>query len=1498
MMEAAEQMLVSFHQVQVQVQLQGGAPWGFTLKGGLEHGEPLIITRIEEDGKAAQSKKLRVGDELISINGSALYGSRQEALILIKSSYRILKMVVRRRSVPAVRPHSWHLAKLSEPPGVTAPDAPPAMQIHPGPFGVPWHSGGDSSDLSLHWSQLSRHCSTDRSSSLGSMESLDPPGQSYYESQLSPVDSAMFTNKRDSAYSSFSASSNTSDCAASLRPDEASSIDSLLRGLGSYRLVDGRYQDSETEPAHFHVQPIRKAQSFYRHPEAKARPFSYGCEEERVTVGSTRSPPQPPVRRDSFRATRGRPRAEDKRCMSAPVDMLNVPGLWLEDSPKILAQDSVSHPCILVEDKTCCGHCTLEQHCTFGSKMEPCCQCSQDNCSRESYGTTCLVVQQGSRDHQHSSHVEMPHQSVLSRVEPPCRTFEASGSIRVVRGHGHSAPEKLLLAQMGMLDLPCDPSKEINSYPPLQWSRCPFALAEELDAVSGDGVGSREKWGGSRCSTPGSVGGSEPEEPPVETATSGCQQFEAVCADLKGAASVEALLCGEQDGSRVMSEVLKPTSKSGSSRQYRSSQSRRRSERFATNLRNEIQRKKAQLLKSTDSVNMLYSEETLEEEECVEQQNLTCPELCLQRNSTLSKMHAPQLDRAEPPASRIKDSENLRGSQWGSESTACDTAVCGLVVEEPAPVGKVRRWRWTPGCPVPPEPEATGVTDAVVQSSRNAEMSPHSETSENSDIPPFADRRRFFEESSRSALGSKLPVLSTHRQRPETRRSRRRLERAENDAPGRETESDQRHYSYQGHRCDRPQESGGQMWYGSYSREKDRECTCTNLGDNCGSNRVQDPEGLGMEPFAPVDEDGTYAPPPSHISALGSQETSLLSQRQRTPIEVCPAKVPEPANLNRNVTLTERDLNRCTCGLPPPGGAIPHVHENQQNDFCAPEKAAPEQVPQRGRTLSEGNILLDKQQLEAQVTAGEKLGPGKRGRAPPRPPPPKWEKLYRRRVSHHNLFSRPLSPPKEPPRSSETPSRHDVTRRRSHSLPLRNESESGQDPPSAPCNPVLPQGTFRPVSPTTDVAMGPRSWLSGSQRALDSEQDRAEVLKPVPRSPQSPSGWRGAPLSTDAHSGGLHVLERSSDMVSCCRGFCYPTVSTWKGREHMYGKMSNRGQELPSSPVHPQVGRGEKKSFETDIDKFDESPGGGVATDESQSSAGPGAALETNIDTTPALKPPPQSVLKPYLSSVADVVPGEDTWRGGSGALERSVDTLERRARRGSFSCESSGSRSSYYNTSAAKAQLLHKIKGHRDSNEEEGVYELSYKKQLMESLQKKLGVLREAQQDLLEDMQANTQLGEDVEALVLAVCKPSEVDKFRMFIGDLDKVVSLLLSLSGRLLRVESALDSLSPACCSQERQGLLQKKQQLLAQLREAQELKEHVDRREQAVCQALGRSLAPEQLRDYGHFVKMKAALLVEQRQLEDKIRLGEEQLRGLKESLEPGLSVAARHALGLC
>ncbi|NWZ31082.1 SHRM4 protein, partial [Asarcornis scutulata] len=118
---------------------------------------------------------------------------------------------------------------------------------------------------------------------------------------------------------------------------------------------------------------------------------------------------------------------------------------------------------------------------------------------------------------------------------------------------------------------------------------------------------------------------------------------------------------------------------------------------------------------------------------------------------------------------------------------------------------------------------------------------------------------------------------------------------------------------------------------------------------------------------------------------------------------------------------------------------------------------------------------------------------------------------------------------------------------------------------------------------------------------------------------------------------------------------------------------------------------------------------------------------------------------------------------------------------------------------------------------------------------------------------------------------------------GDLDKVVNLLLSLSGRLARVENALSGLGPHAAAEDELALREKQRLLAAQLEDAKELREHVGRREEAVGAMVARYLPPEQLQDYRHFVKMKSALTAEQRELEEKIKLGQEQLRCLRESL---------------
>ncbi|KAM8969954.1 protein Shroom3 isoform X1 [Sarcophilus harrisii] len=208
-----------------------------------------------------------------------------------------------------------------------------------------------------------------------------------------------------------------------------------------------------------------------------------------------------------------------------------------------------------------------------------------------------------------------------------------------------------------------------------------------------------------------------------------------------------------------------------------------------------------------------------------------------------------------------------------------------------------------------------------------------------------------------------------------------------------------------------------------------------------------------------------------------------------------------------------------------------------------------------------------------------------------------------------------------------------------------------------------------------------------------------------------------------------------------------------------------------------------------------------------------------------------------------------------------------------------------YYNVSAPKAELLNKLKSMpAEGNEDDDQLDVNEKKaKLIGSLKLKLESLKEAKESLLMDIKLNNALGEEVEVLIRKLCKPNEFDKYKMFIGDLDKVVNLLLSLSGRLARVENVLSGLGEDANNEERSSLNEKKKMLAGQHEDARELKENLDRRERVVLDILSNYLTKEQLQDYQHFVKMKSTLLIEQRKLDDKIKLGQEQLNCLLESL---------------
>ena len=77
--------------------------------------------------------------------------------------------------------------------------------------------------------------------------------------------------------------------------------------------------------------------------------------------------------------------------------------------------------------------------------------------------------------------------------------------------------------------------------------------------------------------------------------------------------------------------------------------------------------------------------------------------------------------------------------------------------------------------------------------------------------------------------------------------------------------------------------------------------------------------------------------------------------------------------------------------------------------------------------------------------------------------------------------------------------------------------------------------------------------------------------------------------------------------------------------------------------------------------------------------------------------------------------------------------------------------------------------------------------------------------------------------------------------------------------------------------------KREKLSEQLDEAKRLKESLDRRSQVVASFLRGYLDEQQFADYERFVSAKARLVMDAREVQDKLALGEEQVRALREAM---------------
>lgn len=684
----------------------------------------------------------------------------------------------------------------------------------------------------LQWGQLSRpYSSTDRSSSLGSMESLDTPTPTthpYSDSCNSPMDPTVFTNKRDSAYSSFSASSNTSDYAmVPLRPDEACSMDNLLQSLGpSCQGYSGASTlgGSSTDGAQLLMQKSRSLTRPRPRPvQVKERPSSCcydnelkGGDFELLRNGESgverkRNAPQPPTRKDSFRATRSRPDVAGKRCVSAPVEISSVSFYDDGNKPPLNAECGIHNGFSGPGDK--------DRTQKASSSLQ-----SQTN---NSFDKDC---------HPEAPLVHFPDQETASTAHllSPCPALSPPDSLLEEQGpqldtkrskvkrasaglHRHSAPEKLLATQLQLLQFASDgPSLEPHSQ-----ANANEGCGHSMLQTAADDQGASHahllanKWEGSRSSTPGSVfleadedissekmGGLSVNgscDPPVEhqhswqrsvsvpgdtvdTAAQGRLSSEPIAErdfePLSTAASMDTLLEEQKAARREKSKGEKEEGEANFRRSSRSHlRNRRRSERFATNLRNEIQRKKAQLQRSRGPGGLLCSGETVQEEEGPElNEEEADPDPGSQPVQVWNAKVKLTSAAAPTDSSSVSVQSNQPQRATRPETTGRSRSVQILdpglptfgfgirVVEEPAPAGKARRWRWTPEHKLQPEPEpeqryglatnkVMGVTGSrhgvCAFTSSSYGRSSSCSRMEEADILPFADRMKFFEETSK-----------------------------------------------------------------------------------------------------------------------------------------------------------------------------------------------------------------------------------------------------------------------------------------------------------------------------------------------------------------------------------------------------------------------------------------------------------------------------------------------------------------------------------------------------------------------------------------------------------------------------------------------------------------------------------------------------------------------------------------------------------------------------
>ncbi|XP_053562433.1 protein Shroom2 [Bombina bombina] len=1647
----------------VDVLLTGGAPWGFTLKGGKEHGEPLIITKVEDGSKAADI--LMAGDEIVSISDFPLSGYRQEAICLVKGSHKTLKMIVKRRNDIAYRPHSWHSTKYIESPLETVTSH--CANSDAASWNSRYHSSSSPHELSNPWDQINLQRNSGHFSSMGSMDSIDQTCQ--YE-KLSSAKSNNSTehlgnqNKRDSAYGSLSTSFINPDYASS--KTGSASTENILSKINQWDNTNLRHgksnqflnetKGSEDKQGYLSPSVLSEMNRSSRSDEyVESRPSSrsnFGpiwYVPDKKKTESSPPPPPPPIRSDSFAFTKGHEKptgpAHSENSSTQHFTVANRP----QPRPDWSSESSdYQQKLVRVTDRNLSDVRRVSNSPYHGDIiLDPGLSTYNDSYNDPALNSTRLQFSLSSNDirfaqptynyhHQRQysdestlfqstrSTLHKPHQQMAFytgvhelSADPPCIYYSpkvsSSSSDNIglrhkvettVQNHVYSGKSKQTpqVTNSHPFKEYCRTEANLDKISKQHENAVSYTKKSSYNLIPQNIMSSLENCEkkSSRITEKGDVRNVSKKndyfEEQYEKHNFGQQEN-----------SDKNVLPGryrphktdyrwdENERNKITPQItpmLHSLSQEGRNRSdsfpasenekfpFTDPKHTRRSDRFATALRNEIQQKRAHLQKSKSTAALTESVESENSE--IWNQN-SVESMASPSDGSFSNTYKSHLQEAQARVLRatsfkrrdlepgMSDQPPLSGQYsnmsmsvsplHGDSSQPKQTSV----VNNSQNITRIGgRKRFTAQQKLKSYSEPEKMNEVGIYEDHQHSFS--SNTSQEA-VGSFADRWKFFEET------SKCKQLINAPKHAPTNLSVEKYEahsQKDNDnEPGESWHDKGTRAASLGLEClpdqnrgpnigvhnaiypvvhnviqDQPQRLGTFAEYQASWKEQKKTLERKNSGRCHSADNILD---AGLEQSSKTQ----YV----HVRSRSSPTTDFYTQGAIAS--------------SKNQAENPREDSYIPCSNERGDSSIRIVQvasspcEEEDTDYSnkwkSPVKSSPvkEKSPEESRTRS-GTLPSDYRYVQENVIQGKRdisfsavpisescsesknwcyAGEDgqsqeqtsvnkKRGPAPQRPPPPKLDK-YRKQnsstsslatsseslvtnqgknsqsLSSSNLDVNILQPvkaqspalysdkhlqaPLHDPRLSLPPENenHHLDKKHIHSDSVVYSKsfclqKPGMEPSRSPSPQFAPQKlTDKPpvlvqdenlsrierIIDNTTVKMVPIKIVhSESHEEKESRHNLLNAIEP----PALPTGLAKDQLKT------LSTSEQSYSL------FCAYTRHDPDPEEQSRMFDSQVGAENINENDVSTASNSKSKDKVYDDLKSEELMREIVGKDKSLAEIlDPSAKFRTTMDLMEGIFPKDENLLeeaqqrRKLLPKVPSPRPTEEKKDEQNMPLVTPLTTS-----------------STYYSTSAPKAELLIKMKDMQEqqhpqeNSEDELDHNLSEKKQeLIDSISRKLQVLRDARETLLEDIQCNNALGEEVEVIVKEVCKPNEFDKFRMFVGDLEKIVNLLLSLSGRLARVENALNNLDETVSPEERRTLVEKRKLLTRQHEDAKELKENLDRRERIVFDILASYLNEENLADYEHFVKMKSALILEQRELEDKIKLGEEQLKCLTESL---------------